>query len=191
MGKNRFSGSGSGSNGHAATPHPASGSAPASEAAVDFEAQGQTEQAELPVADEFRRLLRQFHELQEYFAYYLSAKVDRARLGLRNAIVSMALAALAFVVAAGTCVLAIWLVLTGSAEGLGVLFGHRPWAGTLSVGLLLVAALAGGLYGTLSRLRKIAREGTVAKYENRQFQQQARYGHNVADRAAAHGSVQK
>ena len=186
--KSRFSTS---ANGHAATPTPGSGFAPASEEAVDFEANGQNEQTELPIAEMFRLLLRQFHELQEYVSYYLSAKADRARLGLRNALFSMTLAALAFVVVASLCVSAIWLVLAGTAEGLGIVFGNRPWAGNLVTGLLLMAALAGWLRGIVISLKKSAREGTVAKYENQQFRQQARYGHNVADRAAAHGSEQE
>jgi hypothetical protein len=189
MGKNRFSRSGS--NGHAATPPAASGYAPTSEEAADFDANGQNGQKEMPVADAFQLLLRQFHELKEYFAYYLSAKADRARLGVRNALVSLTLAALAFIVVASLCVAAIWLVLTGTAAGLGVFLGNRPWAGNLLTGLLLVAALAGGLCGIVISLKKIAREGTVAKYEDQQFRQQVRYGHNVADRAAKNGSEQE
>jgi hypothetical protein len=193
--KNRVSPSGS--NGHAATPPPGSGyaaeldEAVEFDSAVDFENGEQNEQKEMPAADAFQLLLRQFHELNEYFAYYLSAKADRARLGLRNAIVNMTLAALAFVVVASLAVAAIWFVLSGTADGLGVLFGNRPWAGSLLTGLVLVAGICVGLCRIVIRFKKTAREGTVAKYENRQSQQQVRYGHNVSDRAAAHGSEQK
>jgi hypothetical protein len=97
------------------------------------------------------------------------------------------LVALAFVVLASLSVAATWFVLNGVAEGLGVLFGNRPWAGSLVTGLLLVAGLGGGMYGIVIKFKKTAREGTVAKYENRQARQQVRFGHNVADRAAANG----
>src|SRR4029077_17384658 len=120
-----------------------------------------------------------------YFMYYLSARADSARLGLRNALFSMTLAALAFVVIASLSVTATWFVLNGAAEGLGVLFGNRPWAGSLVTGLLLVAGLGGAIYGIVIRLKRTAREGTVKKYENRQARQKVRFGNNVADRAAA------
>ena len=100
----------------------------------------------MPLADAFRLLLRQFYELKNYFAYYLSAKSDRAKLGVRNAIVNLTLAALAFVVVAALAMAAIWFVLNGAAEGMGILFGNRPWAGNLLTGLLLVASLAGEQY---------------------------------------------
>ncbi|MBI3863348.1 MAG: hypothetical protein HY290_15770 [Planctomycetia bacterium] len=132
-------------------------------------------------------LLRQFRELGAYCSYYLTARADSARLGLRNALVSLTLAALAFVVVASLSVTAIWFVLNGAAEGLGVLFGNRHWAGSLLTGSLLAAGLGGGMWCIVIRLKKTARERTVAKYENRNSRQQARYGHNVADRAVANG----
>ena len=181
-----------GRNGHSAVPHPAPESARAPDEAVDFDnpvdfEAGQHEQEPTPEIDPFQLLLRQFRELGEYFWYYLSAKADSAKLGLRNAVFSMTLAALAFVVVASLSVTATWLVLTGTSEGLGLLFGNQPWAGSLVTGLLVVAGLAGGIYGIMIKLKKSVREGTVSKYETQQSRQQDRYGHNVADRAAANG----
>lgn len=190
-----------GRNGHGAAPHPAPGSARVPDEAVDFDAAvdcdtavdsetGQDEQEPTPETDPFQLLLRQFRELGAYFSYYLSAKADSAKLGLRNAVFSMILATLAFVIVASVSVAAIWFVLNGAAEGLGVLLGNRPWAGSLVTGLLLVTALASGMYYMAIRLNNSARkgrEGTVAKYENQQARQQSRYGHNVADRGTANG----
>lgn len=182
--------------GHDAAQHPAPESVLASDAAcdfdaaVDFDAGGHNEKKPTAETDAFQLLLLQFRELGEYFTYYLFAKVDSARLSLQSALFSMILAALAFVVVASVSVAAIWFVLNGAAEGLGVLLGNRPWAGSLVTGLLLVASLGGGMYGIVIRLNKTARkgrEGTVAKYENQQARQQSQYGHNVADRAAANG----
>jgi hypothetical protein len=174
-------------NGHNAAPHLAPGSGPASDAGVDFDANGQDHQKHSPESDPFQLLLCQFQELVEYFSYYVSARADSARLGLRKALFGMTLAALAFVVIASLSVAATWFVLNGAAEGLGVLFGNRPWAGSLLTGLLLLAGLGGGMIAIVVKFKKVAREGTVAKYENRQTRQQGRYGHNVADRAAAKG----
>lgn len=122
-----------------------------------------------------------------YVSYYISAKADGARLGLWNLLFSATFAALAFVVVASFSILAIWFVLNGTAEGLGVLFGDRPWVGSLATGLIVAAGLGSGLYFIVIRLKKTAREGTVAKYEDQQSRQQIRYGNNVADRAAANG----
>lgn len=177
-----------GRNGRRAAQHAAPGSARASDAAVDFDANGQNEQKQSPEMDALQLLLRQLSELGEYFSYYLVAKADSAKLDLRNAIFSMALAALAFVVVASVSIAAIWFVLDGVSEGLSVLFGNRPWAGSLLTGLLLAAGLGGGMCGIVIRLKKTARERTVGKYENRQSRQQLQYGHNVAERAAANGT---
>jgi len=205
VGKNRFSLADA--NGHGPMPHSAAGHAPTldeavddtvdAEAAVDldgaadFDARGQNEQKEMSVWELFQLLLSQFGELRGYFSYYLSARADSARLGLRNTIFSMALAALAFVVAASLSIAATWLVLSGAAEGFAVLFGNRPWAGNLLTGLLLAASLGCGMYCLLIRLKITAREGTVARYEKQQSRQQGRYGDTVADRAATDESKQK
>jgi hypothetical protein len=141
--KNRLSPAGR--NGHDAAPRPAAGSASATDAAVDFDANGPTDQKQISETDAFERLIPQFSELRECCLDYLSARVDGACVGLRNALFGVTLAALALVVVAGLSVTATWLVVNGVAEGLGVLFGNRPWAGNLLTGLLLVAGLVGGL----------------------------------------------
>ncbi len=135
-----------GRNGHDAAQHPAHDYALATDEAVDFVADGQTDQKPPSETDSFDRLIRQFSEMREHFVSYLSARADSARLSLRNALLGMTLAALAFVLVACLSVAATWFVVNGTAEGLGVLFGNRPWAGNLLTGLLLVAGLGGGLY---------------------------------------------
>jgi hypothetical protein len=134
-----------GRNGQDAAQHLAHDYALAPEAAVDFDANGQIDQKPTSETDTFDRLTRQFGELHQCFLSYFSARADSAWLSLRNALFRMTLAALAFVAVACLSVTAIWFVLNGAAEGLGVLFGNRPWAGNLLTGLLLVAGLGGGL----------------------------------------------
>lgn len=157
----------------------------ASQAPVDANANSSPERSTSYETDVFPQLLKQFRELGEYCSYYLSARADGAKLGLRNALLSLTLAALAFVVLASLSLGAVWFALNGAAEGLSVLCGDRPWAGNLLTGSLLAAGMTGGMCITISKLKKLSREGTVAKYENRQSRQQMRYGHSVADRAAA------
>jgi hypothetical protein len=135
-----------GRNGHDAAQHPAHDYALATDEVVDFDADGQTDQKPPSETDAFDGLIRPLSEMREHFLYYLSARADSARLSLRNALFRMTLAALAFVLVAGLSVAATWFVVNGTAEGLGLLFGNRPWAGNLLTGLLLVAGLGGGLY---------------------------------------------
>jgi hypothetical protein len=134
-----------GRNGHDAAQHPAHDYALATDEAVDFDADGQTDQKPPSETDAFDRLIWQFSEMREHFACYLSARADSAWLSLRTALLGMTLAALAFVLVACLSAAATWFVVNGTAEGLGVLFGNRPWAGNLLTGLLVVAGLGGGL----------------------------------------------
>jgi hypothetical protein len=144
-----------------------------------------TDQQDGSEVEGFARFLRQLRELIEYTSYYLATQADGVKVGLRNVLINVALAALAFLVLASLSVGALWFGLNGMAEGLALLCGDRPWAGNLLTGSLVAAGLAGGVCVILNRFKKLALAETVAKYENRQSRQQARYGHNVAERAAA------
>jgi hypothetical protein len=135
--------------------------------------------------DAMKLLLKQFQELREYFSYYLTAKADGVRLSLRNISLRIVLALLAFITVAGLIVTANWLVLSGTAEGLGVLCGGRSWAGKLIAGSLWLAMLGLCVCFTIVRRTIASRERTVQKYEQRQAQQQTNFGRDVSDQAAA------
>jgi hypothetical protein len=124
-------------------------------------------------------------ELREYFSFYVAAKTDSVKLSLRNIVLWIGLAALGFVAVAALIISASWFVLSGTAEGLGVLFGDRLWAGNLTTGLLLLAALGLGMYYTVSKRMNTSRERTVQKYEERQARQREEFGRDVSDQAAA------
>lgn len=135
--------------------------------------------------DALKRLFKQFHELHEYLSYYVTAKTDGVKLSLRNASLWMVLALLGSIAVAGLVVTANWFVLSGAAEGLGVLCGGRLWAGKIIAGLMALTVLGLFLYCTAARGRAASRERTVQKYEKRQAEQHAEFGRNVDDRAAA------
>lgn len=135
--------------------------------------------------DALKRLLKQFHELREYLSYYATAKTDGAKLFLRNASLWIGLALLGSIAVAGLVVIANWFVLSGAAEGLGVLFGGRLWAGKIIAGLMLLTVLGLFLFCTAARGRAASRERTVRKYEKRQAEQHAEFGRNLDDREAA------
>lgn len=131
------------------------------------------------------RLLLQLAELREYSAYYVSAKVDEAKLSVRRFAAAVVLAILGFFAALGLIVVAVWLVIVGAAEGVGLLLGNRPWAGNVVIGLLTLFGLgAGAAYGTHVWM-KVARSKTEKRYEQRKHEQVARFGRNVSKQAAA------
>lgn len=143
------------------------------------------EQGEKTIPDELKLLLKQFRELGEYFSYFVTAKTDSAKLSLRQFVLWVVLASVGFVALGGLIVIASWLLLSGTAEGLGRLFGDRPWIGSLITGFLPLAGLGVGMYGAVARQSRIARERTAKRYERRQARQQAQFGRNVADWATA------
>jgi hypothetical protein len=71
----------------------------------------------------------------------------------------MVMAALGFVAVAGLIVTASWLMLSGIAEGLGVLLGDRSWLGNSVTGFLLLAGLGLCMHRTAAKRKKTSREG--------------------------------
>lgn len=135
--------------------------------------------------DALKLLLKQFRELREYFLYYVTAKSDGVKLSLRNAVLWTVLASLGMVAVAGLIVTANWFMLSGTAEGLGQLYGGRLWAGKITAGFLSLACLGIGVCYLVARRKSASRERTVQKYEKRQAGEQAEFGRNVYDQASA------
>lgn len=138
--------------------------------------------------DTLRQLLKQIHELGEYFSYYLAARTDSLKLGFWRIGLTIALGALAFVSVAGLVITASCFVLRGLAGGLGVLFGDRSWLGNLLAGMLLLVGLSGGMIYAVARRARAARGRTVEKYAKRRAQQQTRFGRSVSDGRAVTSS---
>jgi len=171
------------------SPKPANGrQAPDRQSTEDGPAPNATadlEQTEKTMPDVPKQLLNQLRELGEYLSYFVTAKIDIAKLSLRHVVLWAVLAALGFFVVSALIAIASLLMLSGIAEGLGGLFGNRPWVGNFITGSLLLAGLGLGLYCTVVQWNRFARERTAEKYERRQARQQAQFGRHVADRAAA------
>lgn len=148
---------------------------PAPKATTEFE-----EGATSPL-DGLKLLLKQFRELKEYFLHFLAAKTDSIKLALRSTVLWLVLAALGFVSLSGLLVAAGWLMLSGTAGGLGVLFGDRWWLGNLVTGILFLAGLGLGIYVALAKSKGTSRERTVKKYEIRQAQQQSEFGRSASN----------
>jgi hypothetical protein len=78
---------------------------------------------------------------------------------------------------------AVVLVLVGAAEGFALLFGGRWWLGALVVGVGILVLLALGIFLGMRTWHSRWRQQKVHQYDERQRQQQATFGHSVADRA--------
>jgi len=148
----------------------------------------ESEEGAMSPGDGLKLLLEQFRELKEYFSHFLTAKTDSAKLALWSTVLSLVLALLGFVLLSGLLVIAGWFVLSGTAGGLGVLFGGIWWLGNLVTGILFLAGLGLGVYFVVARSKRTSRERTVAKYETRQALQQSEFGRsasNQTERAVA------
>jgi amino acid permease len=83
----------------------------------------------------------------------------------------------------GLVVTAIVLILVGAADGLARLFGGQWWLGALVVGVFTLAMFVLGLFIGMRTWQNRWRQQKVQQYDERQRQQQATFGHSVADRA--------
>jgi len=133
----------------------------------------------------FHEAMAKVSELREYAGYFVSAKIDALKIGLRNAGIYAALGILGAIAGASFIVIAAGLFLIGCAHGLGAAFGGRDWLGDLIVGVIVLAVVAIGAIMGLKMVTGSSRKKTVEKYETRQHQQRRSYGHDVNQRAAA------
>jgi hypothetical protein len=136
-------------------------------------------------SDAFREARYRFAELCDYISYFFSAKLDGIRLTVRNIIVMVALAVIGLMAMAGLIITGVVFVLTGIADGLGLLIGR--WGAHLLTGGMVLIALCVGVYIGVTRLAKASHLQMVAKYESRKQQQRAHFGHDVDERAAQAG----
>ena len=138
---------------------------------------------ELSPAEALRRLQQQVGELQAYLTHFVSAKVDGFILSARQLALWAVLGVVGLTAAVGLVVTAVVLVLVGAADGFAVLFGGRWWLGALVVGGGTLVLLALGIFIGMRILQSRWRQQKVQQYDERQLQQQATFGHSVADRA--------
>jgi hypothetical protein len=141
-------------------------------------------------AEAFRLLQQQVGALQAYVTHFVSAKIDGWVLSARQLALWVALGVVGLTAAVGLVITAVVLVLLGAAEGLALLFGGRWWLGALVVGGGTVVLFPLGILIGMRTWNSRWRQQKVHQYEERQRQQQATYGHSVAERASAAAAVQ-
>lgn len=136
-----------------------------------------------------RRLLQQIEALRAYSTHFVSAKVDSLMLSARQLLVWAVLGIVGLMALAGLVVTSIVLFLGGAAGGLGRLFGAR-WLGELVVGGGLLVLLTLSILIGVRTWQRRSLQQKVQQYDERQRQQRAAFGRNVADRAREDASVQ-
>ena len=141
-------------------------------------------------AEALRRLQQQVGELQAYVTHFVSAKIDGLVLSARQLALWAALGVVGLTAAVGLVVTAVVLVLVGAADGFAQLFGGRWWLGALVVGVGTLVVLALGIFIGMRTLQSRWRQQKVQQYDERQLQQQATFGHSVADRVTEETALQ-
>jgi hypothetical protein len=142
----------------------------------DAPTSGAADPADVPLA-------RQFAELREYLAHYVSARADALGVRLRTAAVwgvAALMAGLGLSVALATAVV---LLLIGLAEGLAVFFGDRPWAGKLAVGGAILALTAILVWWGKSSWDQASTRELREKYARRRKRQRDHLRGDVRQRA--------
>lgn len=133
-------------------------------------------------SEALRQAVSQFGELREYASYFVAARLDAIKLSIRSVGLYAALGVFGVFAAGGLVVTAVVLLCTGLAGAVGAAFQAR-WLGDLIIGggLLLVVAL--GLYLMRMLVMRGWQRASVRKYEARKHDQQARFGHDIHERA--------
>jgi hypothetical protein len=121
---------------------------------------GDHKQTKVTEPDVLKRLPRQPRASREFLSCYVDAKTDSTNHPVQKASRSIALAALGFVAVGGLILMASWLLLSGMAEGLGLLLGDKSWLGNSVTGFLTLACLGLGIYYTVARRKRASRERT-------------------------------
>lgn len=132
--------------------------------------------------DAARELWKNLTELREYGLHFLAARVDRWRLSMRKAALWLIAGVLGSVALATTIIVSITHLIAGLADALTAVLGV-PWAGSLLVGLGLIMSLTLATYLFMRSVLRRSRIKTLAKYEQWQNRQRARFGHDVSERA--------
>jgi hypothetical protein len=119
--------------------------------------------------------------LGDYVRSLIGVRTDRAQIQLRRKVTQTGFAVVAGL-GVGTIVIAASLRLVyGLSDGLGVLFGGRPWLGDLSASVLLLGGLAGAAALYVSRWEKKELEKHIEKYDRYHREHRAQHGDHISD----------
>lgn len=135
-------------------------------------------------ADAMKQAAARLGEAREYLTHFLAARIDSAKLTVRNIVLYAILGVVGGIIAIGLLLTAVALLLVGLAGAIGAIFEpDRPWAGALIVGSAVVAVSLVGVMIVMKKLGSASRKATIEKYESRKRAQRDRFGHDVQERA--------
>jgi hypothetical protein len=130
----------------------------------------------------FRNAVARLAEISEYISYYLATKTDSFKLAAREAFYFGTFVLVGLVAVVALIVVAAVLLLVGIANGIGGALG-KVWLGDIIVAVAVLIILPIVARAMFIRLFGICRRQTVEKYESLKHEQQARFGHDVGERA--------
>jgi hypothetical protein len=81
-------------------------------------------------------------------------------------------------------IVAIVMVLTGLARGVGLLLGEQDWAGLLVIGIGVLGLIAAAGYISIRAWSRRLARATEEKYERRREKERSELGSDVLQRAA-------
>src|SRR4051812_1646446 len=104
-------------------------------------------------------------ELGEYAGYFISAKLDGLKVGVRQLGVYAVLGIVGLIALSTVVTTAVVMLLVGLAMAIGKAFEpDQYWAGALIVSVVVLAGLAVGVIFGLKRLTNTSRSALVRKY---------------------------
>jgi len=127
-------------------------------------------------------LIERIGEIREYGSYYLSTQVDAVKTKVTWLAIYAVLGVIAAIIGTAALVTVGVLLITGIAGGLGDLFG-RLWLGQLVTALLVLTLIGVGAVVGMKVLRGSLKRKLMAKYEQRHQDQRQRYGSDIPGRA--------
>src|SRR5205814_5768981 len=113
-----------------------------------------------------------------------AARVDLARLKVRQIIIYAALGVVGLIMLTALLATLVVMLCSGLAGWIGAGLGGRFWAGDLIVGGGLIAILAVGTWLVLKRMDKSRLKQAIERYEQRKREQRENFGHDAASKSA-------
>jgi len=133
-----------------------------------------------PATSSLKNLLQDLRRIRELASYYLTARKDRLRLSVRQALIWGAVGVLGACVLFCVLITAVVLLLVGLSRGLEQAFGESAWLGPTVLGGGLLLLMAGATVAVLGWLSRSYRKKTVEKYERLEAHQRATLGQDVS-----------
>lgn len=136
--------------------------------------------------DPLREIVDYVAQFCDYAEYFARAQRDSLRLAVRDARWRFVREVTLLAVSVGFVVTAIVYVFDGTARGLDVFLGGRPWLASLVTGIAALLVFGSVVWTGVRCARREAYRKRVEEYEALKDRQRARFGHDVEelDRAA-------